>query len=50
MTKIAFIVVRLVLESETIDNESIEEEINKGTTIPYCKQIEKVTVLECEQL
>jgi len=50
MGKIAFIVVRLVPESETVDNKTIEKEIQQDSQIPWNKQIEKVTVLKCDQL
>ena len=48
MTKVAFLVVRLVPESETVNNETIEKEIQQDSQIPWNKQIEKVTVLKCD--
>jgi len=48
MTKVAFLVVRLVPELKTVNNESIEKEIQQDSQIPWNKQVEKVTVLKCD--
>lgn len=44
--KVAIIVVLLVLESKMVAKEQIEKEIREDSTIPWCKEIEKVAVLK----
>ena len=49
MQKIAFIVVRLVEESQQVANQQIEKEImEEQPVIPYVARIEKVAVLDCQ--
>lgn len=47
MGKKALIEVRLVPESKTINNGTIEKEIKKEAQIPWAKEIVKVTVSGC---
>jgi hypothetical protein len=46
MTKKAIITISLVPESEMEKNETIKEQIKEEGFIPWCKEIEKVTVRE----
>lgn len=40
--------VKLVPESKEKANEEIEKDVKEESTIPWSKEIVKVTVLECE--
>jgi hypothetical protein len=48
MTKIALVVIRLVLEAEDELDVQIEEEIRKETKMPWLAKVEKVSVLDVE--
>ena len=46
MQKRAIIVVNFVPESVEVPNTQIENEIRNGSSIPWAKEIERVTVIE----
>ena len=46
MNKKAIIVISLVSESIDVSNNQIKKEIQKEASIPWVKEIEKVTIIE----
>lgn len=46
MQKKAIIVVNLIPESVEVPDTQIENEIKNGSSIPWAKEIERVTVIE----
>ena len=48
MGKVCTITIRLVPEAKDKTNEEIEKEILEESSIPWCKEIEKVSIKEVE--
>ena len=46
MQKKAIITIKLVPEASQVSNSQIEKEIKKEAQIPWCKEIEKVSIEE----
>jgi len=48
MAKKATIIISLVPEASEVANEEVEKEIRKEAQIPWCREIERVSIEELE--